>query len=171
MAAAVIDRPVLAWRETVTAADVEPIGGLVAGTGMFTPAEVDIAVELVTERIAKGSASGYEFVLAEDGGRLAGYACYGPTPATVGTIDLYWIVVDAKLQGRGIGREILERTEEAARHIGGERLYVDTSSQEKYAPTRAFYRKTGFLQVAELTDFYRTGDNKVIFVKAIADEK
>ncbi|MGB0086411.1 MAG: GNAT family N-acetyltransferase [Rhodomicrobiaceae bacterium] len=164
-------RPPLSWRETVTLDDVGPIRRLVAGTAMFTPAEVDIAVELATERIAKGSVSGYEFVLAEEDGRLAGYACYGPTPATVGTIDLYWIVVDAGLQGRGIGCEILARTEEAAHRIGGERLYVDTSSQEKYAPTRAFYRKTGFRRVAELTDFYRTGDNKVIFVKAIADEK
>ncbi len=158
----------LAWRETVAMDDVEPIRRLVAGTGMFTPAEVDIAVELATERITKGSASGYEFVLAEAGGRLVGYACYGPTPATQGTIDLYWIVVSVDYQGNGIGREILTRAEEAARRIGGERLYVDTSSQEKYEPTRAFYRRTGFRKIAELTDFYRLGDNKVIFVKSIA---
>jgi ribosomal protein S18 acetylase RimI-like enzyme len=159
----------LTWRETVGEADIEAIRRLVAATQMFTPAEVHIAAELVEERLAKGSASGYEFVIAEEaGGRLLGYACYGPTPATVGTIDLYWIVVDPALQGRGIGRAILQRTEAVARRIGGERLYVDTSSQDKYAPTRAFYRNTGFRQVAELTDFYRKGDNKVIFVKAIA---
>jgi acetoin utilization deacetylase AcuC-like enzyme/GNAT superfamily N-acetyltransferase len=158
----------LSWRDTVTMDDVEPIRRLVAGTDMFSSAEVDVAVELVTERIEKGRASGYEFVLAEDNGRLAGYACYGRTPATQGTIDLYWIVVGADSQGRGIGQAILKRAEEAARRIGGERLYVDTSSQEKYAPTRAFYRKTGFRKVAELTDFYRTGDSKVVFVKAIA---
>ncbi len=158
----------LSWRETVTMDDVEPIRSLVAGTGMFTPAEVDVAVELVTDRIEKGRASGYEFVVAEDNGRVAGYACYGPTPATEGTIDLYWIVVGADTQGRGIGRDILRRTEEAVRRIDGKRLYVDTSSLAKYAPTRAFYRKTGFRKVAELTDFYRVGDNKVVYVKAIA---
>jgi acetoin utilization deacetylase AcuC-like enzyme/ribosomal protein S18 acetylase RimI-like enzyme len=157
----------LNWRETVSMADVEPIRSLVAGTDMFTAAEVELAVELVTERIEKGRLSGYEFVLAEDGGRLVGYACYGPTAATEGTIDLYWIVVGADAQGRGIGREILKKAEEAARRIDGKRLYVDTSSQEKYGPTRAFYRKTGFRKVAELPDFYRPGDGKVIFVKAI----
>ncbi|MGF1620758.1 MAG: GNAT family N-acetyltransferase [Rhodomicrobiaceae bacterium] len=159
--------PPLAWRENVTMADVEPIRSLVAGTGMFTAPEVEVAVELVTERIEKGRLSGYEFVLAEDEGRLAGYACYGPTPATEGTVDLYWIVVGADGQGRGIGRQILKKTEEAARRIDGKRLYVDTSSQEKYGPTRAFYRKTGFRKVAELPDFYRPGDGKVVFVKAL----
>jgi GNAT superfamily N-acetyltransferase len=161
------DAPELVWREAVRAEDAEAVRALVAATAMFTAEEVDIAVELVTERLAKGPASGYEFVLAEAGGRLAGYACYGPTPATVGTIDLYWIVVSPDLQGQGLGRAILARTEIAARRIGGERLYVDTSSQEKYAPTRAFYTGTGFAQVAELPDFYRRGDGKVIFVKAI----
>ena len=159
--------PDLIWRETVRPDDGAAVRGLVAATEMFTPEEMDIAVELVTERLAKGPASGYEFVLAETEGRLAGYACYGPTPATIGTIDLYWIVVSPDLQGRGLGRAILERTETAARRIGGERLYVDTSSQEKYIPTRAFYVRTGFRQAAELPDFYRKGDGKVIFVKAI----
>ena len=157
----------LVWRETVTDTDVEPIRRLVAGTGMFTAAEVGVAVELVQERISKGRASGYDFVLAEAGGRLVGYACYGRTPATESTVDLYWIVVGADAQGGGIGREILARTETAASRQGGKSLYADTSSTEKYAPTRAFYRKTGFRKVAELPDFYRAGDGKVIFAKSI----
>jgi GNAT superfamily N-acetyltransferase len=157
----------LLWRGAVRPEDAEAVRALVSATEMFTSEEVDIAVELVTERLAKGPASGYEFVLADFQDKLAGYACYGPTPATVGTIDLYWIVVSPELQSQGFGRAILERAEAAARRIGGERLYVDTSSQQKYAPTRAFYQRTGFRQVAELPDFYRRGDGKVIFTKAI----
>jgi len=158
----------LVWRESVSAEDAARIRRLVAGTGMFTAAEVEIAAELVAERVAKGRASGYEFVLAEDGGRLLGYACYGATPATKGTVDLYWIVVDAACQGRGLGRQILARTEAAARALGGRRLYVDTSGTEKYAPTRGFYRRSGFRKVAELPDFYAEGDGKVILAKDIA---
>jgi len=157
----------LDWRESVTTEDVAAIRRLVAGTAMFSAAEIDIAAELVEERIAKGRASGYEFVIAEEAGRMVGYACWGPTPATKGTIDLYWIVVGADQQGRGLGRQILTRTEAAARLIGGQRLYVDTSGTEKYAPTRAFYRKSGFRKVTELPDFYGPGDGKVILVKDI----
>jgi acetoin utilization deacetylase AcuC-like enzyme/ribosomal protein S18 acetylase RimI-like enzyme len=157
----------LRWRDSVTAEDSARIRRLVAGTGMFSAAEVDIAAELVDERVAKGRASGYEFVIAELDGRILGYSCYGPTPATKDTIDLYWIVVSADAQGQGIGRQILARTEAAARQIGGRRLYVDTSGTEKYAPTRAYYRRTGFRKVAELPDFYAAGDSKVILVKDI----
>ena len=157
----------LRWREAVTAEDAVAIRKLVGGTGMFSAAEVDIAAELVEERVAKGRASGYEFVIAETNGGIAGYSCYGATPATQGTIDLYWIVVGADAQGRGYGREILARTEAAARTIGGKRLYAETSGTEKYAPTRTFYRKTGFRKVAELPDFYGAGDAKLILAKDI----
>ncbi len=166
-AAAKLAASELRWRESVTAEDSACIRALVAGTGMFSAAEVDIAAELVDERVAKGRASGYEFVIAEQGGRLIGYSCYGPTPATQDTVDLYWIVVSADVQGQGIGRQILARTEAAARQIGGRRLYVDTSGTGKYAPTRAYYRRTGFRKVAELPDFYAAGDSKVILVKDI----
>jgi acetoin utilization deacetylase AcuC-like enzyme/ribosomal protein S18 acetylase RimI-like enzyme len=166
--AAASEAAALNWRESVSREDALRVRRLVAGTGMFTAAEVEIAVELVDERVAKGRASGYEFVLAEQEGRLLGYACYGATPATKGTVDLYWIVVDAACQGRGLGREILTRTEAAARALGGRRLYVDTSGSEKYASTRGFYRRSGFRKVAELPDFYAEGDGKVILAKDIA---
>lgn len=157
----------LSFIETVSEADVGAIRRLTASTDFFTTAEVDIAVELATERISKGRASGYEFILARDDGKTLGYACYGPTPATDGSFDLYWIVVGADAQRGGIGRELLQKTEAAIRARGGKRLYADTSSQEKYSPTRAFYRKQGFRKVAELADFYRIGDNKIIYEKAL----
>ena len=155
------------FSQTITQADVEIIRRLVASTDFFTADEVNIAVELVEERITKGGASGYEFILARQDGRTVGYTCFGPIPATQTAYDLYWIVVDADAQRHGIGRLLLEQTVEAVRALGGDKLFADTSSQEKYVPTRAFYRRRGFRKVAELTDFYRSGDNKVIFEKQL----
>lgn len=157
----------LEFIQNVTQADVEVIRRLAASTDFFTANEVEIAVELVEERIAKGTASGYEFILARQDGRVLGYTCFGPIPATQSVYDLYWIVVDADAQGQGIGRQLLKQTVEAVRALGGDWLYADTSSQEKYTPTRAFYRRQGFRKVAELEDFYRPGDNKVIFKKRL----
>ena len=51
--------------------------------------------------------------------------------------------------------------------LGGRRLYVDTSTSEKYAPTRAFYRGAGYSVAAEMPDFFRDGDGKVIFMKKL----
>ncbi len=155
----------LAWREAVQAEDIEGVRMLVAGTAMFSDEEIDIAAELVMERIEKGPASGYEFVFVEEDGKLAGYSCYGLIPGSETSYDLYWIAVDAGRQGQGLGREILARTEDVMRRIGARHVYVDTSSSEKYVPTRGFYLGTGYTVAAEFADFYRPGDGKVIFVK------
>lgn len=157
----------ISWRSEVQAGDVDLVRRLVASTGFFTAEEVEIAAELVAERVEKGPASGYHFVVAEREGRLAGYACYGPIPGTDGRHDLYWIAVAPDIQGRGLGREILERTEADAAAQGAARLYVDTSTSAHYAPTRAFYKRTGYRVAAEMPDFYRDGDGKTIFVKPL----
>ena len=157
----------LVWREAVKREDVESVRALISGTGMFSSEEIDISAELVTERIEKGRISGYEFVLAEEGGQLAGYACYGPIPGSETSYDLYWIAVNADRQGRGLGREILARAEAAIARKGARQIHVDTSSSDKYAPTRGFYLANGYTVAAEFADFYRPGDGKVIFVKKL----
>ncbi len=157
----------LVWRDAVRPEDVERVRQIVAGSEMFTAAETGIAVELVLERIEKGRLSGYDFILVERGGTLLGYACYGPIPGTESAFDLYWIVVNRDSQGRGLGRQILERTEAAVRRKKGTRLYADTSSSERYRPTRSFYENNGFKKAAELSDFYRVGDGKVVYVKEL----
>ena len=82
------------FREEVTPEDRQTIGRLVRATRFFSEEEIGIAVELVEERLAKGDASGYFFLFAEEGNRLIGYACFGPIPGTVHSFDLYWIAVD-----------------------------------------------------------------------------
>jgi len=147
--------------------DAARIGRLVAATGFFSVEEERIAIELAEERFAKGVASGYEFVTADCRGELVGYACYGPIPGTKSSHDLYWIVVHPALQGRGLGRRLMQLAEYAVANAGGTRIYVDTSSRAQYAPTRAFYERTGYTQAALLEDFYAPGDGKVIYVKAL----
>lgn len=155
------------WRRRVRPADVGAVRRLVEGTGNFSADEVDIAAELVGERLAKGAASGYDFLFLEEDGRLLGYACFGPTPGTENRFDLYWIAVDAGAQGRGLGRALHDRAEAAIRAAGGERIYVDTSSRPDYAPTRAFYEALGYKRVALLEDFYRASDGKAIYLKSL----
>ena len=155
------------WREAVKPEDAERVRSLVATTGMFSAEETDIAEELVQERVAKGRASGYDFVLLEEDGALVGYACYGPIPGSATSHDLYWIAVHPDRQGRGFGQQILARAEAAMKRGGAQRIYIDTSSAAHYEPTRAFYARAGFTVAAELPDFYRPGDGKVIFTKAL----
>src|SRR3546814_14393271 len=87
--------------------------------------------------------------------------------SSVTSHDLYWIAVHPDRQGRGFGHRILARAEAAMRRAGAQRIYIDTSTSERYAPTRAFYGAAGFSLTAELPDFYRPGDGKAIFSTAL----
>ena len=160
-------RPPVRMRYEVTAPDREVVRSLVAATGFFTSAEVDVAVELVDTRLDKGPDSGYHFVFAERDGGVAGYTCYGPIPATECSFDLYWIAVSPPAQGEGLGRRLLEATERLIREQGGARVYVDTSSAASYGPTRAFYERCGYLIASLLDDFYAPGNGRVTYCKVL----
>ena len=155
------------FRETLLPTDREAIRRLVEATGFFSGEEVEIAVELVDERLLKGESSGYHFLIAEEGGRLSAYACFGPIPGTKCSFDLYWIVVAPEGRRRGIGRQVLARIESRMAERGAGRIYAETSGQPQYAPTRAFCEACGYAPAAFLEDFYAPGDGKVVYVKEI----
>lgn len=156
------------WRDAVTAEDVERVRALVAGTGFFNAAEIELAADLVAERLAKGLRSGYHFILAERGTDLVGFACYGPIYGTRDSFELFWIAVLPDEQRRGLGAQVYARAEAAMAEAGAKRIYADTSSSERYAGTRGFYRRMGFREAARLPDFYAPGDGKIVYVKAPA---
>jgi ribosomal protein S18 acetylase RimI-like enzyme len=165
------DSPDLRFRETVAGADAAAVRALAEATGFFSAAEVAVAGELVEERLVRGAASGYQFILAERGGQLVGYACFGPIALTRAGFDLYWIIVAPEEQRAGLGGRLLAMAETAIAALGGERVYVDTSSRAQYAPTRAFYRKAGYREAAVLEDFYAPGDGKIVFEKRLAPRR
>ncbi|MCA8958920.1 MAG: GNAT family N-acetyltransferase [Planctomycetes bacterium] len=155
------------FRSEVRPDDVLAVRRLVDATDVFRPAEVDIAVELVEERLARGTASGYDFIFADLGGRSIGYTCFGPIPCTEGSVDLYWLAVDPGEQRHGVGRILVERAEQVLREQGMRQVYIETSAGPRYAAARAFYEKQGYQRVATLADFYQPGDAKVIFQKTL----
>ena len=155
------------FRSTVHDDDREAVRSLVAVSGVFSSDEAAIALELVDERLQRGVSSGYHFEVAEQGGAIAGFACYGPIAGAEGRYDLYWIVVHPRWQREGLARALLGRVEKAVARAQGARIYVDTADGEPYAAARAFYRKMGFKKLAELKDFYSNGDAKLIYAKSI----
>jgi ribosomal protein S18 acetylase RimI-like enzyme len=159
----------LRLREAPEAGDPDRVRALVAATGFFSDEEIAVAAELVEERLARGMASGYSFLFAEEGPdrRLAGYSCYGRVPLTQASFDLYWIVVGPESQGAGLGRRLLAESEAAIAAVGGTALYAETSGRLQYAPTRSFYRRCGYREAAVLVDFYAPGDDKIIFAKRL----
>jgi D-alanine-D-alanine ligase len=155
----------LLFRYAVRPEDRQHVRRIVASTGFFNPAEIEVAVELVEERLTRGPASGYHFVFLERDGEVLGYSCYGPIAGTAASFDLYWIAVDQTNRRRGLGRVLMAETERLIRQAGGRRVYIETSRRAQYAPTRRFYDRSGYRVEAALKDFYGPGDDKAIYVK------
>jgi GNAT superfamily N-acetyltransferase len=154
-------------RRDLRPSDKEPVQRLLEATRFFNPEELEVAMEIVVDRLALGDHSHYQFLVAELGGEIAGYAAWGPIPGTTESADLYWIAVDPVAQGRGIGRALLTDAERWMAEVGRLRVYVETAGREQYAPTRAFYLGCGYRIAAEFEDFYSPGDAKVVFLKVL----
>lgn len=159
------------YREEVLPSDVATVRNLTSATGFFSPDEISVAVELVEERLARGLRSGYYFLFAEHNGRVVGYTCFGPIPCTLASFDIYWIAVLPEVQSRGVGRALIQRTEQKIVDLGGKRIYVETSTRNQYRPTLRFYQRQGYQQEALLKDFYGPGDHKAVFLKILSTEK
>ena len=139
--------------------DREPIEGILRDCGAFREDEVAVALELVDAP----ESDGYEFVVAELQGYVAGYACFGATPMTQGTYDLYWIAVHPVAQGNGVGKALLRAVETQLRERGARLLLIETASKASYAETRLFYEASGCREIARVPDFYAVGDDKIVY--------
>ncbi|MDE2088758.1 MAG: GNAT family N-acetyltransferase [Gammaproteobacteria bacterium] len=58
------------------------------------------------------------------------------------------------LRGGGIGKKLLLETERVIALQDDQKVYIETSSRPQYAPTHAFYLRTGYRETVVLQDFY-----------------
>jgi ribosomal protein S18 acetylase RimI-like enzyme len=144
--------------------DRSRLAELLVATGAFHADEVDVALSLfdLSQAPNASDTDGYEFLGAFDGERLVGYACFGATPVTEGTYDLYWLAVDPAQQGRGLGRALVRAVEAKLIERGARLLVVETSSREEYAGTRRFYARSGYVEAARVRDFYAPADDRIV---------
>jgi ribosomal protein S18 acetylase RimI-like enzyme len=147
---------------TLRAADRLRLEEITSGTGIFRKSETDVALE-VFDAAVRGSPD-YSALAAEVDGGFVGWICWGPTPCTEGTFDLYWMAVDPAFQGTGIGSALLMEME---RRLSGHArlIVVETSGRPDYQPTRAFYQARGYRIGAIIPEFYAPGDDQVVYVK------
>jgi ribosomal protein S18 acetylase RimI-like enzyme len=140
---------------------------ILRNTPEFKPHEVAVAEEVIDAYLNDPQESGYFTLVAVDNGEIAGYICYGETPCTLGTWDIYWVAVDREKRGRGIGKVLSETAEAAIKKVGGRLAIIETSSTPLYDNTRNFYLRRGYETIARIPDFYMTGDDKLILVKKL----
>jgi ribosomal protein S18 acetylase RimI-like enzyme len=147
--------------------DRHRVDEIVRSTGVFRPAELTIALEVFDGAVTKPGVDYHAIGAYEETGSLIGFACYGATPCTNATWDLYWIAVDAGGRRRGVGRALMQAAEAAIAAAGGCLVVVETSSRPDYHPTHAFYEKLGYHRAAQIPDFYAAGDDLIVYTKRL----
>lgn len=146
----------------VRADDLPALKQVIDGTGLFPSDMLD--------RMIGGFLNGQDldqfWLTVDDGGPVA-IAYYTPERMTEGTWNLLLIAVHPARQGRGIGAKLQGHVE---RHLAarGERiLLVETSGLPEFERMRSFYRKLDYTEEARIRDFYRQGEDKIVFRKAL----
>jgi D-alanine-D-alanine ligase len=149
----------------LTPADRDRIEEISRAVAVFRADEIPVALEVFDGAVA-GSPD-YLALGAVLDGRLVGWICWGPTPCTLGTFDLYWMAVDPAAQGAGVGSALITEMERRLAGVG-RLIVVETAGRADYAPTRAFYEARGYRVAAVIPDFYAPGDAQVIYAKTLS---
>jgi len=147
--------------------DTPALMEILRDTPEFTPSEVVVAEEVIDSYLKDPANSGYYTLVAEDDSGIAGYICYGPTPLTDGTWDMYWEAVAREKQGQGIGGALMKAAEKEIGKVGGRLALIETSSTPAYEKTLRFHLGLGYEIIARIPDFYSPGDDKLILQKRL----
>ncbi|OHB48751.1 MAG: hypothetical protein A2Y10_06480 [Planctomycetes bacterium GWF2_41_51] len=149
------------------AADQSVVMDIIVRTNFFRAVEFDIAREVFEDAILLNPGCNYQSYVAEIESKVVGWVCFGETPCTIGTYDIYWIAVDPDYQKQHIGSQLLTFAEKEIASQKGRLSVIETSGSEKYKSTQQFYIKNGYHQAACVDDFYAPADPKLIFTKVI----
>lgn len=155
----------------IRAGDRDGLEAALRSDGTFRADEIAVALELIDGSLA-GDPS-YRILVVADGDALDGYICFGRTPMTRATYDLYWIVVAASARGKGVARALVEAMEREIRAEAagaGEpvaSIRVETSPADGHGAARAMYAKLGYPIASELADFYAPGEALITYYKQL----
>ncbi len=90
-----------------------------------------------------------------------------PEKFTEGTYNLLAIGVSKDFQRKRIASAMIKYIEELLKHKEGRILIVETSSNDAQIGARNLYPKIGYTQVGVIKEFWKEGEDKVIFWKKL----
>lgn len=144
--------------------DGPPLATLLARIENFLPADREVAQELIDDALQSRNSGDYRVLVAVLDETVIGYVCYGPTPMTETTWDVYWLAADPTVRGRGIGRRLLHAAHEDILRQGGVTARIETSATEAYHGAASLYARIGYVLVSQIRDFYRAGDDLMTWI-------
>ncbi|MEA5533828.1 GNAT family N-acetyltransferase [Crocosphaera sp. XPORK-15E] len=150
-----------------TADDKKALMAIAEAVGLFSPQEFEELDSMLTAYFEDHLNSDQCWLTYDDGAGPVGVAYYAPEPFTYGTWNLYFIAVHPNRQGEGLGAKLLRDVEQRLAERGERVLLVETSGLPNFEGIRAFYRKHEYEEEARIREFYKAGEDKIIFRKAL----
>jgi Acetyltransferases len=157
-------------RTTLSDNDIINIRTLLRKTGFFdaAPDEIDVAIKLIEEARTKGNnIDNYRVIIADIASNtekwIAGYICFAKVPCSISTYEIYWLAVDSSIQGKGIGKKLINEAFKEIKELKGNKLILHTAGRSQYIPTHKFYESIGFTEEARIKDYYAIGDDGIIY--------
>ena len=144
--------------------DIPDLKDIIQTSGLF-PAELldDMTSDYFNN---PGETTDIWLTLTVDG-KSIGIAYCAPERLTEGTYNLYLIAIHSTQQGKGLGKQFLQYIESLLEVKGNRKLLVETSGMPEFHLTRKFYDQCNYQREAVIKDFYREGDDKIIFSKRL----
>lgn len=136
-------------------------------TGLFGMNQLEELGEMLSDYFSANSDSDRFWIVDDDNGAV-GVAYCEMERMTDGTWNLQLIAIQPDRQGQGRGATLLGYVEQTLTAGGGRVLLVETSGLPDFERTRAFYRKCGYDEEARIRDFYKAGDDKIVYRKALS---
>jgi len=146
-------------------ADAGIIEDILKKIPLFKKEDIKVAMELVNITASNPLQTDYNIFIYENDGTVLGYHCTGKRPLTDAVYDLYWIVTDPDHGKKGIGKRLLEHSEDFVLQNNGRWILIETSSKESYSATRNFYMRNNYSIISEINDFYSKGESLLVFGK------
>lgn len=155
----------------ITPDDTVEMINLAKSIGLFSPDELEELRQMLVDSLGeKGDTHPFWITDDHDDG-LVGLAYCEPERMTSGTWNLQLIAVHPTHQKQGRGGKLLHFVEEALADRGARVLLVETMGTSDFEYVRAFYRKNGYDEEARIREFYAEGADKIVFRKALSNQK
>ncbi|MEA5595281.1 GNAT family N-acetyltransferase [Rivularia sp. UHCC 0363] len=146
--------------------DTDAIMNLADAIGLFEGEELEELGNMLAGYFDGSLGEEHSWIVCENDG-VVGVAYFAPEQYAYGTWNLYLIAVHPKHQGKGNGAAMLRQVEQTLFSKGERLLLVETSGLPNFELTRKFYRKQGYEEEARIREFYKAGDDKIIFRKVL----
>lgn len=148
--------------------DIANLMALAEATGMFEQDELEAFAGMVSEYFEGHLGADHYWVVDDEDGILAA-AYYASEMMAHNVWNLYFIGVHPSARRQGRAEALLRHVENAVESREGRLLIIETSGSEQFELARQLYRKNGYDEEARIREFYRAGEDKVVFRKKLLD--